>query len=234
MERYDAVASEKLLSPVEEIALVVTSDISEVQAFVRGVRQNGLSPLIVPNSEAATHLLSGWYPRLAIVSVDSDESGQLITKFRWRDTPVIVVGDIDNLGSWSGRLRGDPPGVQAMIASPPDPDEFMMTVAAVLTATKNVIVSASSRLDVDIHKRLAHVDGIPIEIPPREFAVLVELARSVGEPLSANELAHRAWPDDQLPTDQDVRRYVYRLRHILRDAGAGDVVRTRRGFGYVL
>lgn len=223
-----------LPSSVEQVALIVTGDISEAQAFARGVRQHGLVPLIVSNSEAATHLLAGWQPRLAIISLNNGERSRLIAKLRWRDIPVIAVGDIDDLGSDDGRLLGDPPGVQSMITVPLDPEELLVTVAAIVNATKNETISFPSRLTVDIRKGLAHADGIAIEIPPREFAVLVQLARAVGEPLTAEELARRAWPDDTLLTDQDIRRYVYRLRRILRLAGADDMIHTRRGFGYVL
>lgn len=91
------------------------------------------------------------------------------------------------------------------------------------------------RLRVDLARRVAALDGREVELPPREFSVLAELALRAGEPVASDELAGLVWPEDAYPTGEDVRRSVYRLRRLLGDQGrARPLIRTRRGHGYVL
>ncbi|HEX6206881.1 MAG TPA: winged helix-turn-helix domain-containing protein [Actinomycetota bacterium] len=91
------------------------------------------------------------------------------------------------------------------------------------------------RLRVDLARRVAELDGRVVELPPREFSVLSELALRAGEPVPSDELARLVWPEDAWPTGEDVRRSVYRLRRLLGDRSrARPLIRTRRGHGYVL
>ena len=89
-------------------------------------------------------------------------------------------------------------------------------------------------LTVDLLRSVAFLDGTLVELPPREFLVLAELARRPREPLSAEELASVVWPDRSWGTADDVRRIVYRLRRKLDGNGHRSLIRNRRGFGYLL
>jgi len=90
-------------------------------------------------------------------------------------------------------------------------------------------------LRVDLGRRTAELDGGRVELPPREFAVLAELALRPGRPVPSEELAKLAWPATAWPTGEDVRRTVYRLRRLLGDHQRDrPLIRNRRGHGYVL
>ncbi len=88
---------------------------------------------------------------------------------------------------------------------------------------------------VDLGRRIAEVDGKVIDLPPREFSVLAELALSPGRPIPSDDLAARVWPDHAGATGDDVRRVVYSLRRRISDGGRlRPLIRNRRGYGYVL
>jgi DNA-binding response OmpR family regulator len=90
-------------------------------------------------------------------------------------------------------------------------------------------------LHVDLARRVAEIEGQVVELPPREFSVLAELALRPGQPVPADELAKLAWPEDSWVTGDDVRRTVYRLRRLIRDHQRDrPMIRNRRGHGYVL
>lgn len=91
------------------------------------------------------------------------------------------------------------------------------------------------RLSLDLHRSVAHVDGEPVELPPREFALLLELALRAGQPVSAADLAFRVWPGSVWMTGDDVRRVVHRLRRAIHDdERVPPLLRNRRGYGYIL
>lgn len=72
----------------------------------------------------------------------------------------------------------------------------------------------------------AHVDGDPVDLPPKEFHLLAELAARPGEPINARTLIEEVWPENPLMTPQDLYWYIWRLRKRLGDDG-----RTRKLIG---
>jgi DNA-binding winged helix-turn-helix (wHTH) protein/heme-degrading monooxygenase HmoA len=90
-------------------------------------------------------------------------------------------------------------------------------------------------LTVDLARRIAAVRGREIDLPPREFTVLSELASRPDRPISSADLAARVWPDRTWMNADDVRRVVYSLRRLLGDdRRKRPLIRNRRGYGYVL
>lgn len=90
-------------------------------------------------------------------------------------------------------------------------------------------------LEVDLTRRTVRVEGRRVELPPREFGVLAELALRPGQPIPSDRLGRLAWPEDAWVTGDDVRRTIYRLRRLLGDHHRDRPrIRNRRGHGYVL
>lgn len=71
--------------------------------------------------------------------------------------------------------------------------------------------------------------GEPVELPNREFAVLVELLRANGAIVSHEELLERVWDEHIDPFTNVVRVTVMKLRKKL---GEPPVVETVTGVGY--
>src|SRR5205823_14642600 len=90
-------------------------------------------------------------------------------------------------------------------------------------------------LRIDLVRGIALVEGRTVELPPREFAVLAELATHPREPMSSELLCRLAWPNGSWSGPEDVRRSVYRLRRLIGDhERSRPWIRNRRGYGYVL
>lgn len=90
------------------------------------------------------------------------------------------------------------------------------------------------KLDVERSKRQVRWAGSPVSLSPREFAVLDVLAGRAGTVVTKDELLRAVWGDEQAATRNAVEVYVGYLRRKLEAAGAGDVLRTVRGHGYVV
>jgi DNA-binding winged helix-turn-helix (wHTH) protein/heme-degrading monooxygenase HmoA len=91
------------------------------------------------------------------------------------------------------------------------------------------------KLTVDLARRTARVNGREVDLPPREFTVLAELAQQPDRPIPSADLAARVWPDRTWMNADDVRRVVYSLRRLLGDdRRKRPLIRNRRGHGYVL
>jgi DNA-binding response OmpR family regulator len=89
-------------------------------------------------------------------------------------------------------------------------------------------------LDVERSTRQVRWAGAVVPLSPREFAVLDVLAGRAGVVVTKDELLRAVWGDEQAATRNAVEVYVGYLRRKLEAAGAGEVLRTVRGHGYVV
>ncbi len=90
---------------------------------------------------------------------------------------------------------------------------------------------ASGPISLDEASRLVAVDGMRVDLSPREFALLECLLRHRGQVLTRDQLLDHAWPYDSEVDPAIVDTYVYFLRRKLGPAGGG-CIETVRGTGY--
>lgn len=88
-------------------------------------------------------------------------------------------------------------------------------------------------LVVDPTARAVSWDGAAIELSPREFALLHALVTRPDTAVSKDELLRIVWGDPAAASRNVVEVYVGYLRRKLDAVGAGHVLRTVRGFGYL-
>ena len=85
-------------------------------------------------------------------------------------------------------------------------------------------------LSLDLLTRIASVDGRPVELTSREFAMLKVFLKHPGQVLSREQILAHAWGYDFDPASNVADVYVRTLR---RKIGADRLV-TVRGAGYKL
>ena len=93
---------------------------------------------------------------------------------------------------------------------------------------------ALGALIVDPVARSVTWSGRSVELSPREFALLHALVSHPDTAVTKDELLRLVWGDEQAASRNVVEVYVGYLRRKLDAVGAGDVVRTVRGHGYLV
>jgi DNA-binding response OmpR family regulator len=93
-------------------------------------------------------------------------------------------------------------------------------------------VLAAGPIALDERSRRVTVDGMPIDLSPREFSLLECFLRHPGQSLTRDQLLDQAWPFSVAVTPNAVDAYVHYLRTKLGDAGRW--IETVRGVGYRL
>ena len=78
--------------------------------------------------------------------------------------------------------------------------------------------------------------GKPVKLSPKQYALLVLLAREPGKVFSDRDILRELWPDSRYANSKDVKQYVYLLRRRLGEVlpGAEALIATVPGFGYKL
>jgi DNA-binding response OmpR family regulator len=89
-------------------------------------------------------------------------------------------------------------------------------------------------LEVDRARRQVRWSGSVLELSPREYAVLDVLAGRAGAVVTKDALLRAVWGDEQAATRNAVEVYVGYLRRKLEAAGAGALLQTVRGHGYLI
>ncbi|WP_371502424.1 response regulator transcription factor [Kitasatospora sp. NBC_00374] len=86
-----------------------------------------------------------------------------------------------------------------------------------------------SGVRLDPHHRAASRDGRPLALSRKEFAVLEELLRAQGAPVSAEDLLERVWDENIDPFTTIVRVTIRSLRRKLAEP---PLIQTITGTGY--
>jgi two-component system OmpR family response regulator len=89
-------------------------------------------------------------------------------------------------------------------------------------------------LTVDLVTRRVERDGKPIELRPREFALLEFLMRQPGRVVSKAMILSQIWNYDFTPGTNVVDVLVFRLREKIDKGFPTRLLHTVRGIGYVL
>jgi DNA-binding response OmpR family regulator len=209
-------------------ALIVVEPTHGLDELLRRLRSLGVSPIVGLGLDQATRLLSTFRPDLAIVG-QAAESSQLLRRLERRGVPVVLVDGSDGLGR-AGALRM----VVAALLAPIKQDlPNVVDLTQGQAETEDILEGGPVR--VDRVARVAFIDGVRVDIPPMEFAILEILLLHPGEPVPAETLRRRLWPEDAPATGDDVHRHVYRLRRLIGDQDRlRPLITNRRGYGYVL
>lgn len=211
-------------------ALVVAESAQLATRLVKAVRAGGLHPVLAFSIEQAMLVVARSRPDVAILPPDAARAGRLMRDLKRRDIPIVLVGDPEQLSATS-------PYADTLVAAVPDPEDVAEALEIVLGKTGVPLPDSveTGPLRLDLNLRLAFLDGRPVGLPPKELAIVIELARRPGHPVSSTELMGLVWSPGTSATPEDVHRHVYRLRKLLGDHDRDPpLIACRRGFGYVL
>lgn len=89
-------------------------------------------------------------------------------------------------------------------------------------------------LEIDTTRRTVTRAGRPIDLAPKEYNLLVLLARRAGKVFSKDELAGQVWSDSHTVSNNTIEVYISFLRSKVDKGHARRLIHTRHGFGYTL
>jgi len=131
------------------------------------------------------------------------------------------------------RVRGLYAGAADYIAKPFDMDELLARVFARLRSHTGTHELRRGNLRVVPRDTRCYVDDEPVDLTPQEHAALTLMMSNQGRVYSRATLAESLQPTGSIG-ENAVEVMISRLRKKLIDAGAGRVVDTVRGSGYVV
>jgi DNA-binding response OmpR family regulator len=76
------------------------------------------------------------------------------------------------------------------------------------------------------------VDGAPVELRPKEFDLLVALARNAGRVMTRERLLEEVWDEHWFGSTKTLDIHIWALRRKLDAPDAPSRISTVRGVGY--
>lgn len=161
-----------------------------------------------------------------------DGSGfELLTYWRAQgaQVPIIVI---TARSAVEDRLAGLDGGADDFVIKPFATAELMSRIRAVLRRSARQASErwAMGELVIEPRRHSAQRDGEALDLSPREFQLLLELAREPGVVVSKSVLSQRLDPLGEPVDFGAIEVHVFNLR---RKIGA-ELIRTVRGVGYLL
>ena len=175
-------------------------------------------------------------PDMLLLDIMLPEEDGLTILRKLRETPTtqhLPVIMLTAKGTEYDKVVGLDTGADDYLAKPFGMMELVSRVKAVLRRTGDQTqprMSAINGLQVDPQRHTVTVDGQPVSLTLKEFALLCELLSADGTVLRRDTLLNRVWGYDYTGESRTVDVHVGTLRQKL--GRIGEHIETVRGVGY--
>jgi two-component system catabolic regulation response regulator CreB len=154
-----------------------------------------------------------------------------------RETRQIPVLFLTARSEEIDRVLGLEIGGDDYVTKPFSPREVAARVKAILRRSGHSVgISqiSSEGLRIDDHSKRILLGKTPLDLTAHEFRLASVLIAHPGQVFSREQLLEHAWDDPGAVTDRSVDAHVKSLRAKLKavQAGAEEMIETRRGLGY--
>jgi len=204
--------------------IVVVEDDTNIADLVDlYLRREGFRVIQAGTGELGLAAIERERPRMVILDVGLPggiDGLEVCRRVRAKQSlPVLMLtardGEVD-------RILGLELGADDYVTKPFSPRELVARVKAILrrsdgTTEPNEVLMAG-RVEVDVVRREARVDGEPVPLASKEFQLLQFLAERPGRALSRQQLLDGVWGAGWYGDDRTVDAHVRQLRKKLGDA----------------
>ena len=218
--------------------LLVEDDATIAEFVARGLREAGFAVDCAVDGEDGLNRAIGQPYDVAIVDLmlPKRDGLSLIEELRRRGimTPVLILSARRSVDD---RVRGLQTGGDDYLTKPFAFAELLARVQALVrraTRTPEPTTLTVGDLVLDLLTRRVTRAGKPIDLRPREFALLEYLMRNAGRVVSKTMILSHVWEYNFDPQTNIVDVLVSRLREKIDRPFEHKLLHTVRGVGYVL
>ena len=154
-------------------------------------------------------------------------------RLRGLHAPILMLTARDGLAD---RVAGLNSGADDYLTKPFAFEELLARIRALLRRsdlTRPLVLTVAD-LSLDPLSHRVSRGTAPLDLTPKEYAILEILMRQTGEVVSRSRLAESLWDADLIGLDNLIDVHVSRLRRKVDGPGGPALIQTVRGRGYRL
>ncbi|GAN60861.1 response regulator transcription factor [Acetobacter cibinongensis] len=197
----------------------------------------GLVTDIATSGQDALDMLRSYSYGLAIIElIMPDMDGyDIISTLRTMkiQTPVIVLSAIDKSHS---KIKAFSNGADDYLTKPFDVDELVARIQAILRRSGGFSspVTQVGNLTMDLNTHTVTVNAQPVHLTGKEFSILELLILRKDIALTKEMFLNHLYGGRDEPDVKIIDVFICKLRKKLQEAGAGNLISTIWGRGYIL
>lgn len=223
------------------LRILVIDDEPQIRKFLEiSLRAQGYAVHQAENGETGLAALATLGADLVILDLglpDRDGHSVLRELRQWSAVPVIMLtvraGEAEKVAALDA-------GANDYVTKPFGVQELMARIRALLRASatgpeQDSPIYTLDALRIDLARREVFVDGVPVALTRKEFALLAMLARNAGRVVTQPQLLRELWGPTHEEDTHYLRILVAKLRQKLGDdAAAPRWIVTEPGVGLKL
>lgn len=225
--------------------LLVEDEVRLATSLKRGLEEEGYTVDVAYDGEEGSTL--GLMHAYDLMIVDwrlPRKDGQTVIRqlrSAGRTFPILML---TALGGVDHRIAGLDAGADDYLTKPFSFEELLARLRALARRIRQAGATTPwlklGLLEIDTARRRIAIQGAPLDVRPKEYALLEVFMRAPGQVLSRTVLAERVWGSAFHVSDNVIDVSLSRLRHKLADAlkphaaEATIQIQTVRGVGYRL
>ncbi|OHW62330.1 transcriptional regulatory protein SrrA [Andreesenia angusta] len=215
--------------------ILVVDDEEKIRELIKKYAEfEGYSVCEAGNGIEAIEILGRESIDLIVLDVMMPELDGFSTCKEIRKTSDVPVIMLSARGEEYDRIHGFELGVDDYVVKPFSPKELMMRVGAVIGRGRKSELAREKfecdGLEVDFTARTAKLDGVRIDLSPKEYELLSYMVKNRNIALTREKLITEVWGYDFYGDDRTLDTHIKLLRKRLGDCSKHIV--TLRGVGY--
>jgi two-component system copper resistance phosphate regulon response regulator CusR len=220
------------------VRILVLEDEKKTAAFLsKGLREAGFYVDVERDGESG--LAAAQHKKYDLLVIDimlpKKDGWTVVAELRdvGNRTPILFLTARDSVRD---RVKGLELGADDYLVKP---FAFSELLARIRSLLRRAPANRSGQLQIDdlkidTRRNRAMRRGVALDLTPKEFLLLAQLARSAGKVISRKEIAEHVWDIDFHTGTNVVDVVVRRLRAKVDDPFKKKLIHTIRGAGYVL
>jgi len=216
------------------INILICDDEINIRTIIdKYAKFQGYSTILASNGLEAIELFSKNEIDLVIMDImmpemDGFKAVEKIKEIK-EDVPVMFLSA---LGEEYDKIHGFNLGVDDYVVKPFSPNELMLRVKAILKRYKinDSELLTFNNLEINLTARIVTVNNEVINLSPKEYDLLVYLAKNKGVAVTREKILQNVWGYDFFGDDRTLDTHIKLLRKNLKEYSKCIV--TLRGVGY--
>jgi two-component system copper resistance phosphate regulon response regulator CusR len=218
--------------------LLLVEDDADVARFIRkGLMEQAYAVDVAEDGEQALYLaeINAYDAIILDLLIPPPEGLEVCRTLRGSGSKVPILM-LTARATVDAKIAGLDAGADDYLAKPFEFRELVARLRALLRrggATMSAIFEVGD-LQVDTRSHRVSIEGQPLTLTTKEYAVLEYLARNCGRIMTREEIAEHVWGQEFDPFSNLIEAYINRLRRHIERVSSKKFIHTIRGSGYML